>query len=114
MIYILDNIEITNNQFICNGTTYPSNWLLLTSDEEKSKLGIISLSEVYPTVTDTQTYDGTYVDDFSGKTRTYNIINIADDANQDQKLSLNDQINSLQAQLENIAMQIQALKTNNI
>lgn len=76
MIYILDGLNITNQQFKHDGITYPSNWLELSTDDEKLALGISKLTEVYPILNDsTKKYDDTFVDDYEKKTRTYNVIN---------------------------------------
>lgn len=76
MLYILDNQIINNQPFEINGVKYPANWCDLTSDDDKTNVGIISLTVVYPTITDGQRYAETYVDDLTAKTRTYDIVDV--------------------------------------
>lgn len=72
MIYILDGVDITNRQFITtNGTSYPYNWCNLATPEEILSIGIISLTEVWPSLDPGNEYNGEYIDDFIGLTRTY-------------------------------------------
>jgi hypothetical protein len=75
MKYIKDGMEIIG-QFECDGMTYPSNWLELAPESELENIGIVKLTEIYPTISETQYYDGTYIDDMIKKTRTYNFVNI--------------------------------------
>ena len=73
MIYIKNNIEI-KGQFENEGMSYPSNWLELAPEIELENIGITSLTEIYPKISDNQYYDGSYNDDMINKTRTYNFV----------------------------------------
>lgn len=71
MIYFLNSQQIIGQFTLSNGTTYPAGWLQLSSPTDRSGLGFVTLTEVFPAVTAGNGYDGTYVDDFVGLTRTY-------------------------------------------
>lgn len=74
-IYVLNDVDITGQQFTCNEITYPSNWLELSTTEEKESLGVKCLNVVYPELTDdTKKYCVTFIDDFEKGIRTYNIV----------------------------------------
>lgn len=64
MIYVLEGKNITNEHFIYKEITYPSNWALLATKEERDNLGIKELEEVYPPLdmSINEYYDGSYTD----------------------------------------------------
>lgn len=76
MIYILNGETINGQQFTKDGITYPSNWCEIVDEENRNSIGIITLEQIYPTINDTQEYDGTYIDDLTMKTRTYNVFDL--------------------------------------
>jgi len=56
-MYILNGIKIKEGQpFESNGTWYPSNWLQLTSAEEKAAIGITETDEYEPEYFDPEYY----------------------------------------------------------
>lgn len=71
MIYFRSGIQIIGQFTDSSGTTYPANWLVNSSPSDRTALGFITLTEVYPTLPTGNSYDGTYVDNFSTLTRTY-------------------------------------------
>lgn len=104
MIYILEDQEITGKQFTHNEITYPSNWLELSTTEEKEAIGILTLEEIIPELELSFKYDGTYSDDFDKKTRTYNIVEKTKAELQIEKNNDNDMFN------QSIRIQIQVLE----
>lgn len=75
MIHLRDNEPISGQFNTEDGTTYPSNWLDYATDEDKEKIGVISLQEIFPVLSDNQRYNG-YIDDVNARTRTYTVIDI--------------------------------------
>ena len=80
MIYILKNKEITRQFTTENGTTYPSNWLELSTEEDRKSAGIIGLTVILPELNDGERH-GDYVDDYESLTRTYSVsvINVEEE-----------------------------------
>ena len=76
MIYILEGQELHGQFKTSDGTTYPGNWCELSTSEELTAIGIISLTEVWPELAEGQEYSSTYIDDYAKLTRTYNIVDI--------------------------------------
>ena len=75
MIYVLqDGTNVTRTQFVIDSITYPSNWAELASPEERTIVGILTLTEVYPELPDGYKYS-TFTDDLVALTRTYSITN---------------------------------------
>lgn len=72
MIYILDGVDITGQQFSKDSVLYPYNWCEIASSTELAQLGIITLFEIKPSLEEGEYYDNTYTDDFIALTRTYN------------------------------------------
>jgi len=73
MIYVLqDGTNVTRTQFTMDSITYPSNWAELASPEERTRIGILTLTEIYPELPDGYRYD-TFTDDLDALTRTYSI-----------------------------------------
>lgn len=72
MVYLLEGKDITDSHFVYKEITYPSNWAKLATQEEKDKLGIKELEEVWPQLNSSEYYVGTYYD-----TETQRIYNKA-------------------------------------
>lgn len=79
MILFLLNGEIINNkQFVAeNGTSYPSNWLMSSSKDERNNIGILELKEVYNELPVGFCHSSTYVD--TDTERIYDIVPVPDD-----------------------------------
>lgn len=74
-VFLYNNEEITGLPFRTNdGTSYPANWCSYSSIEDLSKIGVISLLQIWPPLEQGYYYDGTYKDDFTEFTRTYNQV----------------------------------------
>ena len=76
MKYLLNGLDITYSQFTSNGIQYPSSWAQAVSQQERDALGIITMTEIYPTITNLQKYSGTFTDVTTGllTTRTYTVV----------------------------------------
>ena len=74
MIYLYNDQDVSNSQFtISNGSSFPSNWCLLSTLSDLQNMGIICLNEIYPILGMSQSFDGTYVD-LNNEYRIYNIV----------------------------------------
>lgn len=76
MIYTLDNVEIFGQFKTKDGTTYPSNWLDLSTEIEKQAINVITLTEIFPILNENESYDGSFIDNLQTLTRTYNKVTI--------------------------------------
>jgi hypothetical protein len=76
MRYFLNGVEITSSQFTSNSVNYPSNWCSNSSQADRDALGILSVTEVHPTLLTYQSY-GSYTDSAilnNSLTRTYSVV----------------------------------------
>lgn len=76
MIYFISGNEISGQFTIPNGVTYPANWLDIASSAERAAIGIITYTQIFPTLGVNQYYTTSYVDDPVAKTRTYIVANL--------------------------------------
>jgi len=81
MIYLLNGEPIIGQFTLDDGTSYPENWCTLVSEEERVAIGIVTLTEVYPEITEGQMYSRTYTDDLVGLTRTYTVVDVEPNQN---------------------------------
>ena len=75
-MYLLNGVDITHSQFKINEISYPSNWAVLTTEDERTELGIIEVEEIWPVLGSGEYYDGTYTD-----TETQRIYNVSQMSN---------------------------------
>lgn len=77
MILLLDGEIVSNRQFRTkDGTSYSCDWLINSSRDDRDRIGIIEMEEVYNPLPDGFCYSSTYIDE--GNKRIYDIIPLPD------------------------------------